>query len=222
MNSAVPSEYPQNQAFASGEERSAASEEAAEPVVNLSASDLFWAAVLVEGGLTIAALLLAWLLDVDLAGVLRGTEAGWLWGLAGTIPLLMLFHVSMRSTWTPLAEIRRFLESALGPGLATASHGTLLAIALLAGVCEELLFRGVLQPVLGLLWTSLLFGLLHAVTVPYALIAAVLGAFLGWQLQATGDLVAPMVTHTLYDWLAFLELRRRVTAAKSISAAASN
>jgi membrane protease YdiL (CAAX protease family) len=182
-----------------------------ESPVLLGPRDLLWAAILVEGGLTVAALALAWLLEVDLAGRLRGTAAGWLWGVVGTLPLLLLFHISMRSLWRPLAEIRTFLETALGPALASASHLTLIVIALLAGVCEELLFRGVLQPLLGLVWTSLLFGLLHAVTVPYAVIAAVLGMYLGWQMEATGDLVTPIVTHTLYDWLAFLVLRRRMS-----------
>ena len=39
------------------------------------------------------------------------------------------------------------------PGIAT--------IALAAGVCEEILFRGALQPRLGLLWTALIFASVH-------------------------------------------------------------
>lgn len=175
----------------------------------LSVLDLLLAAVVVEGLVAAIAFGVAWLLEVDLLGQIRGTRQGWLAGLLWTAPMFVLFLAAMWARWRPLVEIRQFLESSLGPPLAQASHFTLLFVALSAGICEELLFRGTLQPAMGLVWSSLLFGLLHAVTPTYAVVATLLGLFLGWEMLSTGDLVAPMLTHSLYDWLAFLELRRR-------------
>ena len=42
----------------------------------------------------------------------------------------------------------------------------------------------------------------------YALLAGAVGACLGWLLDATGNLLAPIVTHGLYDFLAFLVVAR--------------
>ena len=61
-------------------------------------------------------------------------------------------------------------------------------IALLAGVGEEMLFRGVLQgtisrwirPEIGLVAASALFGLAHLITLMYALAASLMGIYLGW------------------------------------------
>jgi hypothetical protein len=91
-------------------------------------------------------------------------------------------------------------------------------VATLAGVGEELLFRGVLQvkagqwttPLIGLLIASLLFGLAHALSKLYFAFAVAVGAFLGWLAIACHDLVAPMIAHGLYDFLALAYLSRSI------------
>jgi membrane protease YdiL (CAAX protease family) len=90
----------------------------------------------------------------------------------------------------------------------------LLAIATLAGVGEEMLFRGVFQGVLsrwagvgvGLTLASALFGVLHAITFTYAVLAALAGAFLGALWLWTGNLLTPIIVHTLYDFLLLVYL----------------
>lgn len=94
-------------------------------------------------------------------------------------------------------------------------------MAIGAGVSEELLFRGVLQTwsdrflplAFAILATNVLFGALHARTVLYAVIAGFVGVYLGVVFEASGNLVAPIVTHALYDAVA-LELARRAMAAR--------
>src|SRR5205085_12118606 len=92
-------------------------------------------------------------------------------------------------------------------------RGTLLdlaAISVLAGFGEEMLFRGVLQDLLSrwlgpwpaLAFASVLFGLLHLITPTYAVLAALMGAYLGWLYARTGNLLVPIMTHTLYDFFA--------------------
>jgi membrane protease YdiL (CAAX protease family) len=74
-----------------------------------------------------------------------------------------------------------------------------IVLALASGLVEEALFRGVLQPRLGLLVASLLFGLAHLVPrrelLPWAGFAIAMGFMLGGLFIATGNLVAPVVTH---------------------------
>jgi membrane protease YdiL (CAAX protease family) len=88
----------------------------------------------------------------------------------------------------------------------------ILILAAAAGIGEEVLFRGVLQPSMGLVATSLTFGLLHALTPAYFILATLMGAYLGWLQEATGNLLVPIIVHWLYDALAFWLLRRRFAA----------
>jgi membrane protease YdiL (CAAX protease family) len=67
-------------------------------------------------------------------------------------------------------------------------------------------------PVIGLAITSLLFGLAHALSKLYFLFAVAVGVFLGWMTLRYNDLVAPMVAHGVYDFLALVYLSRRKAA----------
>lgn len=91
-------------------------------------------------------------------------------------------------------------------------------ISLLAGVCEEALFRGAIQGSLAervgmglaLALTSLLFGAAHLVTWTYGIMAALIAAYLGLLWIWTNNLLAPMVAHGVYDFVAlvyFLKVR---------------
>lgn len=76
-------------------------------------------------------------------------------------------------------------------------------LGLLPGMSEELLFRGVMLPALGLnmtglVATSLLFGVLHLSGPgqwPYVVWASVVGLLLGFSAIATGNLLVPIVAH---------------------------
>jgi membrane protease YdiL (CAAX protease family) len=93
----------------------------------------------------------------------------------------------------------------------------LALLSLVAGIGEELLCRGVLQPVLGrwlgpafgLAAASLLFGLLHPVSWLYIVLAGLLGAYLGFLYLATGNLLGPIVAHALYDFVVLVYIVRR-------------
>ena len=104
-----------------------------------------------------------------------------------------------------------------------ASVGQLALVATLAGVGEELLFRGVLQTILGwwmlpaasIVIASLLFGLAHALSKVYFLLATAIGLFLGGLTWYFNDLVAPIVAHAVYDFIALMYLTRSHVAAAS-------
>lgn len=133
-------------------------------------------------------------------------------GIAAAIPLFTLFLWMLRSSLDPLAGIRRVLDEALRPVLGGWSVLRLAVIALLAGVCEEVLFRSAIQaglaawigPWPALLVASALFGFAHRVTRAYALLAGILGLYLGWLWMQTGNLLVPIVTHAVYDFAALV------------------
>jgi hypothetical protein len=81
-----------------------------------------------------------------------------------------------------------------------------LAFGLLAGIPEEILFRGALQPIIGLLGASILFGLAHAVTRLYMVYAIIAGLLLGLLAQWRGDIWASTAAHFAYDAGLFLLL----------------
>jgi membrane protease YdiL (CAAX protease family) len=112
--------------------------------------------------------------------------------------------------------VKRFSVEVLCPALAPCTAVDLVGIAALAGLGEEALFRGVLQGAFTLWWgfgpalaaASLLFGMAHAVTPAYAVLAALMGAYLGWAWYATENLLVPVLIHALYDLAVLLYLLR--------------
>jgi membrane protease YdiL (CAAX protease family) len=169
-------------------------------------------AVIVEGGLVLLAIGLGWLFDhrpLDHFG-LTWAAAGW--GVAAAGPMLLVFVLMVRWPIGPLRAIKKFTDSIIRPLMATCTIVDLFGISLLAGVGEEMLFRGLFQDFftnwmplwLALVLASVLFGMMHAVTPAYAVLAAVIGAYLGALYIWTENLLAPMIAHGLYDFVVLL------------------
>lgn len=86
----------------------------------------------------------------------------------------------------------------------------LIWLGLLPSLSEELLFRGVMLPALGLNWTgiaasSLCFGILHMSgwqQWPYAVWATLVGLLLGYSAVETGTLIVPVVAHVFTNLIA--------------------
>lgn len=89
-------------------------------------------------------------------------------------------------------------------------------VAVLSSVGEELFFRSFLVPTLGLLASTVLFGLLHQVRGPsrwvWAAWAGVAGLGLGALFVGTGSILGPIVAHALINGtnLGFLKSHRVV------------
>jgi hypothetical protein len=142
------------------------------------------------------------------------------WGAAAAIPLLILFALAVYLPLAPLRRILNILEELVVPLFRP--HGLLAIgiVCLLAGLGEEMLFRGVIQPaiagavggqmgvVVGLVAASLLFGLAHAVTPTYAALASLIGLYMGWLWIYSGNLAVPIVAHAVYDLLAIVYLAK--------------
>ncbi len=178
----------------------------------------FKLAIWFESGLAVVALVLAWLVDVNLAGILKIEFSALAWAVTGTFPLFLLLLLFDRYPLGSLYPIKRMLIDVLGPCLSLCGPRKLLLLALTAGVSEELLFRGVLQPWFENLWgiavalilSNVLFGLAHVVTLTYAVLAGLIGIYLAVFLDIgeQRNLLIPMLIHGIYDFLAFLVVAR--------------
>jgi membrane protease YdiL (CAAX protease family) len=86
----------------------------------------------------------------------------------------------------------------------------LIWIGLLPGLSEELLFRGVVLPSIGLnpiglIVSSCIFGILHfsgSQQWPYVIWATVVGFALGYTVILTGNLLIPIVAHIVTNLIA--------------------
>jgi membrane protease YdiL (CAAX protease family) len=184
-------------------------------------------ALLVEGGLGLAAIGIGWLF-----GHWPAIGMGWnsptaveQWraiglGIVGTVPLLLALGLLDFFPIAPLERVRQVAEDAIGQMFPQPRIWQLALVALAAGLGEELMFRGLLQAGLarwltipGGVWlalaaASLVFGAFHWLNTTYAILAALAGVYFGWLLIATGSLWPPIVAHALYDFAALWYLVR--------------
>ena len=138
------------------------------------------------------------------------------YGILATLPLLVVLRWCLRTQWGPMRRLVSQVEEHLTPYLAGASAWGIVLVSLMAGIGEEVLFRGVIQAGLAErlpAWlavggAALLFGVLHWLTMTYAVFASLIGVYLGILFLVTGNLLAPAVTHALYDVVALSLLVR--------------
>jgi membrane protease YdiL (CAAX protease family) len=125
-----------------------------------------------------------------------------------------LFRVSTRFAFT--RPVQAFFEEEIFPLVRQASFLDIVLASAAAGFAEELLFRGMLMPRMGLVASSLLFGFLHGPEYklwPMALWASIVGLGFGVLYEETSNLVVPMIVHGVYDALALAYIR--LTPAKT-------
>lgn len=179
----------------------------------------------VEGGLVLLAILAGWLGCYDHNQPLLTIDGrqywdGLKWGLLGMIPMMVYLLVFIR--WTPkfLQPVKDVVENQMGPSFAACSMWQIVFIAFMAGFCEELFFRWCLQGGLehyiggaigtwmAIFISSMLFGVCHWMNSSYALSTMVISLFLGWMMVATGNWLAPAITHFLFDLVAIYYIAR--------------
>jgi len=180
--------------------------------------NFFKTACYFESSLIIVAVFLGWIADIDPFEHLYFSENALLYGLFGTLPLFLIFLAMQQMRFASVIQVRQILLDTLGPSLHRYQWADLLILAAIAGISEEILFRGVIQPWMenswgmtaGLIASNILFGLVHAVTPLYAILAASVGIYLGLFLDYGGErnLMTPIVIHAVYDFLAFLVIMK--------------
>ena len=130
--------------------------------------------------------------------------------VAGLLGAGVLIILSKQFEW--MFPSYRAIKAAMVSILGRCTVVESLYLAAISSVGEELLFRGAIQPFVGLAICSLLFGLLHVgpsgEVSSWSLWAVAAGWLLGYMFEQTGSLWAPIFTHALVNAVSILNLRR--------------
>ena len=124
-----------------------------------------------------------------------------LWGIGLAVGITIAISIIYRLWAAYRRSADMYLELVIKPLI----WPDLIWLGLLPGLSEELLFRGVMLPALGVNLTaviisSLLFGVLHlsgAGQWPYVVWATIVGFALGYCALITGNLLVPIVAHII-------------------------
>lgn len=166
-----------------------------------------------EGAILFVAFVGGWLTGFHPTAKLYWSAQDFGLGVLATGPMLIMLLICFLSRSKGMLQVREFVRETIGPYLSESRWIDIVLLALLAGVCEEAFFRGFLflwiqewNQVLAVLITNLLFGLAHAVTPVYVMLAAFLGLYLTALMAAdpTPNLLIPITAHSLYDLIAFI------------------
>lgn len=200
-----------------------------DPPADMPRNILPWA-IAIEGGVGLAAVGIGRLLGYWPGDWIQLNWEDALWGVLAVLPMLAAFGLCLVLPGRPFRRLREIVDHSIVPLFANCSAADVLLISVLAGLGEELMFRGVIQstladwlvqsertgawgqaagPWIAAAAAAVVFGLLHAVTLTYALLGTLLGLLLGWLYLASGNLLGPIVAHSLYDAAALALLLRR-------------
>ena len=133
--------------------------------------------------------------------------------------IVVICHVCHR-----LFRSVRDASAVLGEFLGPIGWATALWLALISGFAEELCFRGALWPQMGLVGTSVFFGLCHTVPMRallgYPIFAFFVGLLFGMLREKSGSVWSPVAAHVTVNALnlAWLGARQRVSATLPVSA----
>ena len=193
--------------------------------IEQSPDDVFRTACGFELVLGLIAIIVGWAVGPDARDFIPNLDAegskeilrGVVYGCLAAIPLLIVIELVQRIPCEAVRELERFSEDGMIKTLLSLSFAELIVISICAGVGEELLFRGWLLPwiaggsggitdettvmeiILAIGASSLIFGLVHPITKLYILLAAVMGVFFGLLLLWTENLIVPIAAHAAYD-----------------------
>ncbi len=103
----------------------------------------------------------------------------------------------------------------------------IVLLSLGAGIGEELLFRGAIQAnltnhlpiILAIAIPSFIFGILHSANRIYMALAGIISIYLGIVFHITGNILVPILAHTIYDIIAFIYTDRLIKARQNARSA---
>jgi membrane protease YdiL (CAAX protease family) len=149
-------------------------------------------------------------------------EWRYVWGLATGVPLLIVVTIVLLPVSSKLTESNNLVTNSLEDiNNIVDAIAAGVGIVILVPIMEELIFRGLLQPALrrrlgavgGVVGSSLIFGLVHALNIDPDSgqmgleIAATVGGifvlalFLGWARERTGGVGLPIFMHAGWNGL---------------------
>jgi uncharacterized protein len=196
-----------------------------------SPDSVFTTAIMIEMGLGVLAIVFGWCSGVDVRQWIPRLDAGQGANIAGAlalgalaaVPMLIAIELVERINWEPIRKLQELENMPIVSALLGLSVMELMAISVAAGVGEELLVRGwllgwITGPLtsatpqglfIGLMVSSIAFGLMHPITPAYAVITFVIGLYLGGLVLFSGNLLIPIAAHTVYDAVHLILAKRQ-------------
>lgn len=138
-----------------------------------------------------------------------GLDRPWIGVLAGLLTAAALGWVNYRWLHAPVGlfrGVKAVVDDVLAPTFGILSPRQMALVSLAAGVGEEVFFRGWLQPAVGWIPASLVFGAAHVAGVRMVALgvwATAMGLALGAVAWLTGGVLASTIAHACYDLAAF-------------------
>jgi hypothetical protein len=109
-----------------------------------------------------------------------------------------------------LSRPAQLLEREFGMLLGSQSVWEIAALAVLSGLAEEIAFRGALQQMVGLWMASVIFAAAHpplnSRLAAWPVFAFLVGLLMGFELEWTGSLWAPVLTHIVINFVNLLRI----------------
>jgi len=143
--------------------------------------------------------------DISIKPVLQGSFLG------AVLFMLMVFvgrylHIYVPSYRDLVLELRQLFSEL--------SWSNIIVLSVMAGVSEELLFRGVIQsylmsitsPLIAVIISASLFGVMHCYSRLYIVVTLIFGLFIGWLYYESQSLLLIVTLHAVYDVLAFASI----------------
>lgn len=183
----------------------------------IDSRSFFRAAMISEALVLLAGIALGAFLQRPPGEQIHLLSVDWLWGLLAALPMVAALWLAERFPLGPLKSLEQIFEQVLKPLFRSWPTWQLFAVSAMAGVGEEILFRGAIQggveqfsgsPWLAIVIASVLFGLAHPMSRLYVGVATVIGFYFGWLLWSTDNLLVPIVAHGAYDFVALLYMLR--------------
>lgn len=165
---------------------------------------------LTEGAALAVALLLARLLHIQIFPLTQDFPGDVIKGTLAALPPLTFFICLLSGKADSVRVFRSLRRKVLGRIrllFLDVNAVELMMISASAGVAEEFLFRGVLQTKFGIIAASIIFGLVHFVSLSYAVAASVMGFYIGAFFWMSGHLLVPIQLHFIYDFGVLVYMR---------------
>ncbi|MCB1191924.1 MAG: CPBP family intramembrane metalloprotease [Leptospiraceae bacterium] len=168
--------------------------------------------ILYEGGLGVVAVSIGYFTNWHFWKHLSWNTGLFFQSVLATIPMFVFFYLIFKLPLPAFTRIVAEIQEIIPLLFGKLKFFDLLFASFLAGLGEELLFRGLMQyhitgfigQIPSLLIVSIAFGLAHLITFGYAIIATIYGLYLGLLALYFDNLLSPIIAHTFYDFIALV------------------
>ena len=185
-------------------------------VSNTYSHQLLFRVFLLEGGLLGVALLWAFWQNIPLRVALHFSMNACILGIVAGLLLLTMNYVVIEygARYSRiLRTLKTLIEADVSPLFRHVNAQTVIGIAIMSGVAEELFFRGVVQAQFGIWIASAVFGLAHIwkkTAIVYGMYAALMGLVFGGIYEYRGNLWVPILAHIVNNFVAMVYYIRHI------------